>query len=392
MNRRTVLAAIGSTLAAGCSQSGVGGAGETGMYRDIGINNTAGTPVEFDLGNNSNQPINIDGEDIPEFDFNSSQLGSDVTFDFGDENNANSDSLPPLTETNNQATEYIIQARQNLTEAIKIYASFGGERIDITSVTPTTESFSQYRIQARIDNISQPLRKAVETATKRQKVYILALEQTAIFLKHATEAEAQLQAAFSEYQSCMSFLYEGDTTNFEAPLRRLQDHTARAQEEIDLIRSETDSTALQVIDASADNLYEAKLAQFSTLIQTFQLLHNAISETGDGLAKLKEGVMYYTNKKYEDALFALITASSDLSSGKYAFEDARSNGVLQSATKPGIDFVTVLYQISIDLKRSSEAKTNDNNEKYVDYREKAIAHLRSDKRTKYMSEISRIQW
>lgn len=389
MNRRTVLAAIGSILAAGCSQNR--GGGGNGVYQDIGLDNISNTRTKFEFGG-ENHSFDFDEMDKPEFDFNNSQLGSDVTFDFGGDQSANSDSLPTPAETNRQATEYIAQARQKLIEAIKIYAGFGGERVDITSVTPTTESFSQYRVKSKIDNTKQPLRRATEYATEGQKVYILALEQTAIFLKHVTEAEAELQTALSEYQTSMNFLYNADTTNFEAPQRRLQDHITHARGETDLIRSETDASALQVIDSEGENLYEAKLAQFDSLIQTFRSLDEGITEIGDGLSRLKEGVESYTTREYEDASFPLTTATGDLSSGRSAFESARSNGVLQSTIEPGLDFARVLYQISEDLSQSTEAKINDNDEKYVNYREKAIGHLRANNQTRYMSEINQIQW
>lgn len=391
MNRRAILAAIGSILAAGCSQNKRGGESRGAHKSGFGIGNSADTPVDFGL-KGKNQSFEFNYGDDPKFDFNKSQGGSDITFDIAGEENNKRDSLPTPSETNERATEYLVQARRTLNEAIKIYAGFGGERIDITSVTPTTESFSQYQVKSKIDNAKQPLRKATEYATEGQKVYILALEQVGIFLKHTTNAEAELQTALSEYETSMNFFYDGDTMNFDAAQKRLRDHTARVQDEVDLIRSEADSTALQVIGSDAEKLYEAKLAQFEALIQTFRSLDQGISEIGDGLADLKKGTELYTDREYQDASFDLTSATTALSSGKRAFGTARGNGVLQSEIKPGLDFATVLYRIADDLTESAEAKTDNDDERYVEYRERAVAHLQSDDRTEYMSEINKIQW
>lgn len=391
MNRRAILAAIGSILAAGCSQNKSGGESRGAYKSGFGIGNSADTPVDFEF-KTKNQSFEFNYEDDPKFEFNKSQGGSDITFDIAGEENNKRDALPTPSETNERATEYLVQARRTLNEVINIYAGFGGERVNITSVTPTTESFSQYQVKSKIDNAKQPLRKATKYATEGQKVYILALEQIGIFLKHTTNAEAELQTALSEYETSMNFFYDGDTMNFDAAQKRLRDHTARVQDEVDLIRSEADSTALQVIGSDAEKLYEAKLAQLEALIQTFRSLDQGISEIGDGLADLKNGTKLYTDREYQDASFDLTSSTTALSSGKRAFGTARGNGVLQSEIKPGLDFVTVLYRIADDLTESAEAKTNNDYERYVEYRERAVAHLQSDDRTEHMSEINKIQW
>ncbi|RXK48685.1 hypothetical protein [Halorientalis pallida] len=392
MNRRTLLAAVGSILAAGCSQNRGGGSGERGAYSEkFGMGRKADTPVDFGFDGN-NQSFDFNYGDDPDFEFNSSQVGSEARFDFRGGQQRESDSLPTPAETNKQATEYLVQARRSLIEAIEIYAGFGGEDIDLTSVSPTTESFSPYEVKSKIDNSRQPLRRAAEYATEGQKVYIVALEQTGIFLKHAVEAEVEVRSALAEYQNAMSFLYDADTTNFEAPQKRLRDHATEAQDEVDLITSETDSSALQVVDSDAQELYKAKMAQFEAVIQTFRSLEGGVAEIGSGLSSLKEGAKVYNNREYENASFDLGSALNSFSGAKRAFQTARSNAVLQSATRPGLDFVTILYQITDDLNESAEAKTNDNNERYVEYRERAIDHLRSDDRTEYMSEINQIQW
>jgi hypothetical protein len=393
MNRRTLLTAIGSILVAGCSQSRSGRSGkEAGAYRDgFGMGRNADTPVEFGFQDN-NKSFDFEYDDDVEFGFNSSRVGPDVTFDFGGKQNTKDDSLPTPAETDERATDYIVRSRDLFIEAINTYAGFGGEDIDITSVSPATESFSQYPIKSKIDNTKQLLRRGAKYATEGQKPYILALEQTGIFLKHATEAEVELRAALSEYQTSIGFLYDADTTNFDSPRKRLRDHTDEAREEIDLIRSETDSSALQVIDSDAQELYKAKLAQFDTLIQAFRSLDQGIVQVGDGMSDLKEGVELYIDRKYDDASFRCGSASTSFSSGKRRFEQAHSDDILRSEIQPGLDFATVLYQLTSDLSRSAEAMTNDNSDKYVKFREKAVAHLQSNDKTEHMREINQIQW
>lgn len=392
MNRRTLLAALGSLLAAGCSQNGGGGSGEPGAYReDFGIGEQSDTPVDFGV-DDSNRSDGFDYDDNPEFDFNSSQAGSGVNFDFDGDEVMEADSPQTLGEGNERATKYLVQARRALVGAIKDYAGFGGEQGDVTSVSPTTESFSQSQVNSKIRTTKQPLRKAAKYATERQKVYIAALEQTGIFLKHATEIEIELRSALSEYQTSMGFLYDADTTNYEPARRRLRNHTTEAREELDLINSETDSSALQIIGSDAPDFYSAKIDQFDTLIEVFDSLSRGIRQVGIGLADLKEGVKLYNDREYENASFDLSSSLRSFSTGKGAFEAARGTADLESVMKPGFGFVTVLYQLTEDLSRSAEAKTNYDDEDYVKYREKAVTHLKSDDRTRYMSEINKIQW
>jgi exonuclease VII small subunit len=392
MKRRTMLLTVGSIFAAGCSQGNPRHGNGQGVYQEGKGVGTINQP-DYDFGNISGgEEFDID-EIENEFDFNSSQIGSDVTFEFGeDAKSDNKEQLPTPAKSNEQAAKHLQKGRQNILEAISTYASFGGSDYDITAVSPTTDSFSLPRIQSKIRRTRSPLLKASRSATEGQKVLILALEQVGIFLKHTARADDTLQEALSEYHTAIDYLENGDTTNVDPALDRLNKRLKEAQEYIDVINSETDSTSMQIIESDAQEMYEVKLSQLETIVDSLTSLRNAAEDITDGLAELKRGVDEYISRKYDNAEFQLTSAASSLQIGLSSIKNIQSEKVLQNVTRSTLSFASIIYQISYDLQQSAQAKLNHNEDAYSKYRERAIEHLRSDERTQYMQEINQIQW
>jgi hypothetical protein len=390
MKRRNFLAVAGSLFGAGCSQSR---SGRPDIYKeDLGVESENSTQFEFDFGGQDSSFDFENNRSKFNFDFNNSQANSNDAFDFSEGVHQESDPLPTPAETNKKATEAMAKARQYLLKAIQIYAGFGDAQVDMTAVTPQTDSFSQYRINSKIRRAKQLLLRAANNATEGQKPHISALEQVKIFLKHATRAEIALQTALSGYRASMEYLYDGDTTNFEAPQKRMDKAVSNAKSEVEFFKDKTDISSMQVIDSDARHLYMAKSAQFESLIEAFNHLDEGITNLSDGLEDLNKGVKDYLSRNYRDASFRFIPAITEFRGGKAKFSSVQGNGVLVSATESGLDFISVLYEIANDIQKSAEARVNHNNQKYTEYREQAITHLRSDDRTQYMSEINRIQW
>jgi hypothetical protein len=386
-----MLLTAGSIFLAGCSGNPSHGNGQ-GVYqggRGVGSLNEP----EFNFSNIADRHDFDIGQIERDFDFNSSQLGSDVTFDFGEDGNRDDrEQLPTPAKSNKQAAKHLQKARQNLVEAIDIYASFGGAEADITSVSPTTESFSLSQIQNEIQRTRKPLVEASKSATEGQKVWILALEQVGIFLKHAAQADAALQNALSEYHTAIGYLEDGNTTTVDSPITRQDKKVSDANEAVDIIQSETDGTSMQIIHPNVQDMYEAKITQLETLIDSFRSLSNAVEDISDGLAELERGVSMYADREYDGSEFRLDSAAFSLQKGRDDIKSIRSDGILYDATAPGFDLANTLYKISNNLQQSAQAKLNYNDDAYTKYREQAIEHLESDKRTRYMQEINQIQW
>lgn len=387
-----MIISVSSFLAAGCSQGGPRHGNGQGVYQEGKGVGTVDEP-NFNFSNIAEDHEFEIGEIEGKFDFNSSQLDSEATFDFGEGGGSDSrEKLPTPSKSDEQASKYLREAREKLLDAIKIYASFGGVDYDITTVSPATDSFSLSRIQSKIRQTQTPLLKASRSATEGQKVLILALEQVGIFLKHAARSEVALQNALSEYHTAIDYLEDGDTTNVGSATGRLNKQLSKAEEHRDLIKSESDSTSMQIIGPNAQEMYEAKMSQIDTLTGSFTSLVDAIVEIRDGLSELKEGVDLYTNRQYDNAEFQLGLAASSLQIGHSTIQNVRSDGVLQDATISSQQFSNILYRISDDLHQSAKAKLDHDDDAYTKYREQAIEHLKSDDRTRYMQEINRIQW
>ncbi|MFB6143206.1 MAG: hypothetical protein ABEJ30_07680 [Halorientalis sp.] len=376
MRRRSLLATAGSVLLAGCGrlERATTGAVEAieGEQRippdvqpvdDIGIQGDIGIDDSIDI-----RPVDDIGID----------RRVEIADDIGIPEGAGPEDDPELQgpgldsngepiETNPRAADLIQRARDELSEAMDVYASYDGRNPTITDVNPTVERFNSGRVITELNQARQYLQRAEQFATMGQETMIMALGQCATFLENAAIAEEELNAAYDKFQFARERLFNGQYTQSTRARRRMRQHCREARTALRTMRETTEMAMMNAYDQISMEEYQGKLHQISTALDIFSSYKRGLRLLARGLRDIDTGATKYSNGNYSRAVDFISSALQDFRAARLEFSSpARGSpdstpptGLRDDGTELAV-FARSAKLVLEDLERHTRAKAQTN--------------------------------
>lgn len=292
---------------------------------------------------------------------------------------------PPSTTTEtmtttpeNDATEKILRARSLLEDAIRLYASAGGEQnASIVDVDATTSSFPRRDIERKVYAANRALSDADSTATDGQRQTITTLKRVGQFVVRAASAQGAVIRAYNGANRAKDALYETRWPNVKSYGRMARTSGLRGEHYVDRATQDSSPESVTAVSGVTPSEYTAEVTQLKGQANALRAIGEQFLRVEDGIWKYRDAVPQYTDETYSRAADNFAAATDAFSSVETAIENQDHKNPVAS-TYADLNCVSGgLAGATEHMQKAAVAAQNDDRETQEEEEDKAATEFHS---------------
>ena len=287
-----------------------------------------------------------------------------------------SDGTP--TRANQEATELIGEARNQLDDALDAYRGYAGANSSILDVNASHTSFDNLEVEDLVRQAESTLDEAVEPATEGQRMNILGLAHVAVFIRYAARCQKALGDAFAEVEFMSERLYNESLRLVEQGNRQARTAMEDAKDAYEVIDREVEPDAFRAYGTLSESVFEDKVRQLDGEIAALDESRTGLRDMKDGVTELQIGVPAFLDERYEEAERRLSGATADFAIARTSFRLTEGSREVEAKVREIVGVAQTLEQATTDLRRAAEAQLNDERLVFYEARRAAEQHIESN--------------
>lgn len=300
VSRRTLLAAAGTILFAGCGGNGGGNEDSLGTrYVQTTESATAtATPTQTTA-----EPVDINIETRTE---TATERRTDRETATRQET-----ATQETTDTPTAGPEDLMNAaRESIRDAVEEFWSHGTDTETLVSVTAASVDFDEQPVLDELSTARDHLDEAELYGTVDQE-QIENHRTFAMFVEWLANTQVQVIECYQRLQEVTDLLYGEELAEAGGARARFDSAVREARNQFDGFQERTRDGNTTAMDIVSRDDYSEKVDQWETEVTGFEELSNPIQKTRDGLESFAAGVDSYTRGDYQSAESEFLGSNND---------------------------------------------------------------------------------